>query len=152
GGTLAGPGMKLKEKLEARELRKQGLSIREICTRLGVAKSSVSLWVRDIHLTDEQIESLNQKMLLNRLRFGYLSICGGANRNKEEAQKRHEAFEQAGYERAKSDEQFRLICALYWGEGSKTQTCSFKLANCDPRLLRIILDWLIEQGFGDRVR
>ena len=33
---------------QARELRTQGLSYNEIVTELGVSKSSVSLWVRDI--------------------------------------------------------------------------------------------------------
>jgi hypothetical protein len=33
---------------QARELRTQGLSYNEIVARLGVSKSSVSLWVRDI--------------------------------------------------------------------------------------------------------
>src|ERR1700761_9145574 len=33
---------------QARALRTQGLSYNEIVTRLGVSKSSVSLWVRDI--------------------------------------------------------------------------------------------------------
>src|SRR5437868_4690128 len=107
--------MKTQEKTEARELRKQGLSINDICRRLGVAKSSVSLWVRDIQLTEEQIERLNQEMIRNRQRFSYLSRCGGANKNKEEAEKRHALFEQAGRERARTDERFRLICALYWG-------------------------------------
>ena len=33
---------------KARELRAQELSYNEIATRLGVSKSSVSLWVRDL--------------------------------------------------------------------------------------------------------
>src|SRR5262249_50828298 len=38
----------------ARELRSEGLSVREIERRLGVARSSVSLWVRDVSLTEAQ--------------------------------------------------------------------------------------------------
>jgi hypothetical protein len=43
---------------QARVLRQQGLSIRAITKQLGVAKSSVVLWVKEIELTDEQKEAL----------------------------------------------------------------------------------------------
>lgn len=53
--------MKLKEKKLARILRKQGWSINEIYRKLGVGKSSVSLWVRDIELTFIQKQKLSKK-------------------------------------------------------------------------------------------
>ena len=46
--------MKLVEKQIAQTLRKQGLSINEICRKEGFAKGSVSLWVKNIELTEEQ--------------------------------------------------------------------------------------------------
>ncbi|MFH1990725.1 MAG: hypothetical protein ABIJ19_02610, partial [Patescibacteria group bacterium] len=58
---LKGLIMRLKEKLEARRLRCLGYSFNEIHKKLGVAKSSVSLWVRDIRLTPEQKLELSQK-------------------------------------------------------------------------------------------
>jgi transposase len=45
----------------ARKLRSEGLSVREIETRLGVARSSVSLWVRDVELSDAQREALRTR-------------------------------------------------------------------------------------------
>jgi IS30 family transposase len=39
---------KLREREEARRLRAQAWTIREIAEHLGVSKSSVSLWVRDV--------------------------------------------------------------------------------------------------------
>ena len=53
--------MKKAERDQARELRRQGLSLGEIRRQLGVAKSSVSLWVRDIELTPEQLERLSAR-------------------------------------------------------------------------------------------
>ena len=51
--------MKIKEKLEARRLRKEeGRSIKTIARILGVSSGSVSYWVRDISLTSDQIASL----------------------------------------------------------------------------------------------
>jgi transcriptional regulator with XRE-family HTH domain len=53
--------VKLGEREEARRLRREeGLAIRVIAERLGVAKSSVSAWTRDISLTEEQHERLRQ--------------------------------------------------------------------------------------------
>ncbi len=127
------------------------MSIRDIASMLGVSKGSVSLWVRDVQLTSEQIADLDRRMRANRARFGYLSRCGGANTNRADAEKRHRAFLEDGYQHAKGDERFRLICALYWGEGSKRQKNAFRISNCDPALLRVILNWLIEAGFEDRI-
>ena len=39
------------ERQQARQLRRAGLPYAEIATRLGVSKSSVSLWVRDVEFT-----------------------------------------------------------------------------------------------------
>ena len=44
--------MKEYEKTEAIELRKNGISIKDIAKELGVSKSSVSLWVRHVVLED----------------------------------------------------------------------------------------------------
>jgi transcriptional regulator with XRE-family HTH domain len=39
---------KLSERQQARQLRRAGLPLAEIASRLGVSKSSVSVWVRDV--------------------------------------------------------------------------------------------------------
>jgi transposase len=39
---------KLAERQQARQLRRTGLPLAEIALRVGVSKSSVSLWVRDV--------------------------------------------------------------------------------------------------------
>jgi transposase len=39
---------KLDEQAEARRLRAKGLTMNEIAERVGVSKSSVSLWTRDV--------------------------------------------------------------------------------------------------------
>ena len=42
---------KLAEQQQARQLRRTGLPLAEIAATLGVSKSSVSLWVRDLEFT-----------------------------------------------------------------------------------------------------
>jgi transcriptional regulator with XRE-family HTH domain len=43
-----GYGGKVVEQQRARELRAQAWALQDIATELGVSKSSVSLWVRDV--------------------------------------------------------------------------------------------------------
>jgi hypothetical protein len=143
--------MKVAEKIEARRLRCLGHSIKDICRLLGVSKGSVSLWVKDIRLTDAQVDDLNCRIARNRQRFSYLSRCLGANTNRQDALKRHSAYRQGGYERAQTDEKFRLICALYWGEGSKSNQGVFAVSNCDPTLLRVVLKWLLKSPYAEKI-
>ena len=42
---------KLEEQERARVMRAEGMTLLDIATRLGVSKSSVSLWVRDVDFT-----------------------------------------------------------------------------------------------------
>jgi hypothetical protein len=144
--------MKAAEKQEARSLRSQGFSVKEISRQLHVSVGSVSVWVRDIRLTAEQMELLEARNNLNRQRFGHLSRCGRANTNQTDAEARRRSYLQAGFERAKRDEGFRLICALYWGEGQKATRNVFAVCNSDPTLLRVVVRWLVHEGFDDILR
>jgi len=59
--------MKHIEQQKARELRSQGYSIKEISRILNVAKSSASIWVRDVELSEQQKLVLQEK--------GYHTVC-----------------------------------------------------------------------------
>ena len=52
--------MKTVEQLRARELRGQGRSVKEIARELDVSQSSVSLWIRDIALTERRQRHANR--------------------------------------------------------------------------------------------
>lgn len=51
---------KLKEQKKAKGLRQKGFSYNEIAKRLNVAKSSISLWCRDIKLSKKQRDRLKK--------------------------------------------------------------------------------------------
>ena len=59
----------------ARDMRGKGESVKKIAQELGVSKSIVSLWVRDIILSVEQWEKLKQVSLkgaeLGRMRSAF---------------------------------------------------------------------------------
>lgn len=54
---------KVREQQRARQLRAKGRSLNEISRLLQVSKSSVSIWVRDIQLTELQQYRLNERKL-----------------------------------------------------------------------------------------
>jgi transposase-like protein len=129
--------MKEEEKLKARRLRsEQGLSIGDIAKELRVARSSVSVWVRDIVLTDKQKEILrSQNPLYNRQINGSITM---ANKH---AQLRRK-YREEGAIRAKENNILHAMgCMLYWGEGSKS-TCSVSISNSDSKLLRLFKKFL----------
>jgi transcriptional regulator with XRE-family HTH domain len=55
--------MKTAERERARKLRREeGRSVKELAALLGVSRSSISLWVRDIELTPDQYAALRRRM------------------------------------------------------------------------------------------
>jgi predicted transcriptional regulator len=127
--------MKALEKKQAIILREKGNSIKDISKELGVAKSSVSLWVRNIELTEAQKYHLKQKGLL-----------------KEEVEKRrrtrltNEKFKRDQIINAAeatvpkiTDKQLWLMgMMLYWGEGGKTRR-TVRFSNSDPDLIKMMM-------------
>ena len=105
-----------------------GWSVKEIERALGVSRSSVSVWVRDIELDDEQRRRLVAKVTEGRLRSGRTKgdggtrACGGAIRRTVE--RRH----------ASSRPDYAAGCMLYWAEGGKGRN-AVKMSNSDPALL-----------------
>jgi len=123
-----------KEYEEARILREQGCSIRDITAQLGVSKSTVSLWVRDIQLSEEQIEHLNANARLGsargRERF---TRAMQVRRQAMIARYRNEAEE--AYATLSRDAQFMFGLALYIGEGSKGELSALIVTNWDSRVI-----------------
>lgn len=120
---------KVREQEEARRLRAEGKTLLEIATTLNVAKSSASLWVRDVPFTpsprrigprsrrhpfrDAKLRRIEELNVIGRHFIGVLS---------------DEAFLAAGV-------------ALYAGEGSKTDG-AVRFANSDAGMMRFFCKWL----------
>jgi len=133
--------MKKEEQLKAISLRKKGTSVKDIAKTLKVAKSSVSLWVRDVKLTSRQLKVLKDKMnsfeVIERRR---------TSRIYNENIKRKAIMFEAGKEISKishRDLQIIGLC-LYLGEGSKAQRGAAKLANSDPAVIKIMMRYFRE--------
>jgi len=118
---------KLREQHQARQLRAQGLILQDIATRLGVSKSSVSLWVRDVPFTP------------SKRQYG----PNRPNRLHDEKLAQIEAMNQAGIDRIgllSDDAFFAAGVALYAG-GGKTDG-EVRFANTDAAMMRFFCTWL----------
>ncbi len=120
---------KLRERQEARRLRAQGKTLQEIADALDVAKSSVSIWVRDVPFTPSKRRTGAQRRPhpFHERKLREIEACN------EEGGRRlgvvgGQAFLVAGI-------------ALYAGEGSKTDG-AVKLANSDPLIVAFFCRWL----------
>lgn len=119
--------MKTDEQRRARELRAEGKSVKEIQLALGVSRSSVSLWVRDVALTEDQRHALAARVREGPLVAGERSAAAArAIRRAHQEEGRRLARERDGL--------YAAGCMLYWAEGSKkrNQVC---LVNSDPELV-----------------
>jgi len=133
--------MKVVEKEKARALRIRGKSINQIVKELGVAKSSVSLWVQDIVLTKAQRKKLSERgrsvESIERRRMSRIT---------NEYKKRRVIIEEAKKDfKHISLEELKLIgIMLYLGEGGKTGNWSVRLANSDPAVIQIMMRFFRE--------
>lgn len=132
---------KKKQKERAIEFREAGLSYSEILSRVPVAKSTLSVWLRSIGLSKPQVQRITEKRLAASLR-------GGRMRKEAriaEAQKiLNNSKSQIG---PLSQREVWLIGAsLYWAEGSKEKEyhpgTGLKFTNSDPKMIKFFLFWL----------
>ncbi len=127
-------------RLEARKLRRKGVSVRKIAQFLSVPKSTTSLWVRDIILTVEQFETLQQV----KLKGSELGRLKGAFKQKQERLKLMEGFANQGIKLLSNltEREFLIAgIALYWGEGGKKNR-RIEFCNSDPRMIKFFIRWL----------
>lgn len=133
--------MKRQERDRARELRARGMSMNEIVSQLGVSKASVSLWVRDIVLTEKQ------RARLTKRGFSISAIEKRRVNRIANTQKRHRTVIDGAKEAIPSLSKHELLlvgAALYWGEGGKTNTGMARISNCDPQVIKIMMRFFSE--------
>jgi len=120
----------------ARRLRQLGASYGEIKTKTGVAKSTLSYWLKDILLNSGARKKLYTKQveLLSR----------GPKSQKERRAREVERIGEAAEQEIilpLSPETFRLMgAALYWGEGNKGKMA--QITNSDPHLILFAVKWI----------
>ena len=110
--------------------------MREIAGLVGVSRSSVSAWVRDIVLTPEQHEALRQRNpAYNGQRLGQIA------RSRIAREQRLRWQEERRQQARLGNAVHAAGCMLFWAEGDKMRT-AVRVSNSDPDLLRYFLDFL----------
>lgn len=131
---------------KAVQLRKEGRTYSEILSEIKVAKSTLSLWLRDVGLAKRQIQRITNKSIQARLR--------GAKAKRERRIKRTEEIYQESSRDIQSFSErdlFILGIALYWAEGGKDKEyrpgVNLKLGNTDARMVIVFIKWLEYLGY-----
>lgn len=132
--------MKFEAKQKSLDLRKDGYSLKEISRLLNVSKSSVSIWVRDVFLSDRAKSRLLLKMTKGQFIGAQKRREYGDNKNKllkDEAK--------AEFSLITPGLNGKIICTMiYWCEGSKSYKSGIAFTNSDPDLTRLFIDLLVK--------
>ena len=135
---------------EAIRLRLEGRSYSEIQATLGVSKSSLSLWLRDVPLTEEYRERL-----ANKLRVAAQKRAASV-RTASQTRARRLVDESAGEIGELSElELFVAGVVAYWAEGTKSKPwgprAGVAFINSDPGMVKLFLAWLalLKIGLAD---
>lgn len=130
---------KIAARRKAIELRKQGKTYSQILDEVKVAKSSISLWLKEIQLSEDQINNIKEirKKAVEKYR----------QTMKLKRTNRYRSY----YENQKnkllpfSDRELLIAgLFLYWGEGNKASTNSISINNTNPKLVKFALYWMVK--------
>jgi transcriptional regulator with XRE-family HTH domain len=120
---------KVDDRQRARERRAEGWTLVEIADELGVSKSSVSVWVRDVEFLQRPRKAARRRAP-NRLQIAKADEIA--------------ALLAAGRERVGqlTEREFLMAgVALYAGEGAKGEG-GLRFANADPRMIVFFCHWV----------
>ena len=135
------PRAKDDEHATAVAMRAEGRSYREIQEVVGVSKGTLSLWLRDVELTEEQRRALT-------VRGPEATAARHAANRALAARRRAHVRAQAREQIAELSESELFVAGVvaYWAEGSKNKPWrhgqSVQFMNSDPAMIRLFLAWL----------
>lgn len=126
---------------KAIKLRREGQTYGEILKQIPVARSTLSLWLRNVRLATRQQQYLTEKKRRAMLRGAIAKKQHRIHRTREMHQKSIEDVKKLS-----DRERWIAGVALYWAEGTKqknhfpSQRVVFN--NSDPSMIQFFLDWL----------
>ncbi|MEU6232993.1 hypothetical protein [Kitasatospora sp. NPDC047058] len=132
---------KTEQREAARRLRREGRTYDEIQAELGVSKSSISLWVRDLPAPRPSRE---------RMRKAAETRWGPVRKRREEERQATKAAARAEIGPMSDRELFLLGVGFYWAEGTKDKPYDrrehVQFVNSDPDVVALFLNWLALLG------
>ncbi len=111
-----------------------------IKNELGISKSTLSGWLKDLPLSDKRISELqsNSQIRIEKNRI--------TKQSKKDARRKLVYEKVAADIKNSKDPEFIAGFYLYWGEGTKTAEYSVALTNTDPAIIKCFVDWLNKFG------
>jgi hypothetical protein len=135
---------RIEDRQHAQELRRKGLSYKEILKTIHVAKSTISEWCKDIELTDKQ-----KRRLLNKKEYGQRkgSLIAAENKRNARVERTEIIRKLAKRDIGKLSDRDRFMTgiALYAAEGNKADG-NAGFANSDPYLIRFMMIWFTKSA------
>lgn len=134
---------------QAVDLRREGLTVPEIATKLKVSKSTAYLWVRHLPL-DETSERAHERRSEHSRRIA--ETRWEPLRQKRDADRAATNDAEAAWVGTLSEREVRLLGAVaYWCEGSKAKPwrpnqCRVTFINSDPALILLFIRFI--ESFG----
>jgi hypothetical protein len=129
------------DRQKAIDLRKQGKTYGQIKQELGIAKSTLSDWLSEYSLSEEQLNLLK----LNKEQSRQVA----SEKNRVTKRKKHDKRLDIAYQKEKkrwkslTKREIELAgIFLYWGEGAKLMNGAVFLNNTDPQVLKFTLYWM----------
>lgn len=134
---------RVKERQKVIELRRKGKTYSEIERMLGIPKSTLSDWLTNFPLTEEQLKAVEMSSIRNK--GAGIEKCRITKQKKREIRLNGIYQEEAKNLLPLSKRELYLIgLFLYWGEGLKDIKGSLSLSNTDPKVIKFYLYWLIK--------
>ena len=122
--------------LEARRMREDGFALGHIHKKLGVSKSTVFGWIKDIPVP--KVNGVDIRTIARRK-----VIAKNSKAAHEEYRKKREAAYTEGWNNAPKDLsnlKIRDFVVLYIGEGYRKTKNTLDVTNTDPSIIKIVLD------------
>jgi len=124
-------------KQKALEMRAKQMSYSQIKEQLGISKSTLSEWLRNVPLSKERINELraNNESRIEKFRNTMLA---------KQQVKRDVAYSLVSRDIGKMNKREIFLAGffLYWAEGGKTKNTTVVLTNTNPVMLKFYLRWL----------
>lgn len=118
-------------------LRKQGASYSQIKEEVKVSKSTLSLWLRDMPLSEKRLRALRD---FSAVRIEKYRETRRKTREIRWASVRKNAEKEISV--LSKRELFLAGLFLYWGEGTKTAPGLVSVSNTDPVMLKFFISWM----------
>lgn len=131
---------RLADKNRAIELRKSGLSYKEIQKIISVSRGVLSGWFKHLELSEREAFDLHNNSQTKQ--FNGRLKASITNKNKRlEREKNAYNFAKESFEAFKNDSRFLVGVSLYWAEGSR-KTGNFQFINSDPDMIKFMYEWM----------